>query len=218
MDKKKEIVCKLMEFVDETCHWIRKPNFEITPDINIEFEFHQGRKVCSFPKKFKSIMFTVSKPSLFEKLDVVCFSEENSHNIYVDEVKFFRFSSFGRKIHRFLKKYHKLYEEQEWMTSEVALRDLLFKMAFCPNWVSKPGETIVDYLEEKNKTIKDLSLYLNRSEKFVHQLIEADIYISPIIAIGLGTFFGNSAMFWYAREFHYRSDLKRMEKENNGSS
>ena len=217
MKKKKEFVCKMMEFVDKNCHKIIKPSFDVTTDVNLEFEFYKGRSVCHFPEPFKSVMFTFSKPGLFEMVDVMCFSEGGKHDIYIYDVKFLKLSPFGTKVKRFMKKYEKLYQEQEWIGSEVALKDFFAGSTFCPDWVSKPGETIVDCLEEKGKEIKDLSKHLNRSEVFVNQLIEAEIYISPLIAIGLGTFFGTSASFWYAREFHYRETLKRL-REKDGNS
>ena len=216
MKDKKECVCRLMDFVDESCHWIRTPMQDITADVNLEFGFVKKKKVCSFSYKFKSIMFSLSKSGMFGEVNVFCFSEDGMNDIYVKGVKFFRLSSFGLKTRRFFKKYKKLYEEQEWIISSVSVRDLLSKLAFCPGWVSKPGETIEDCLEEKNKTIKDLCTHLNRSEVFVHKLIEGEYAISPIIAMGLGSFFGNSAQFWFAREFHYREGLKKLkEKESD---
>ena len=84
---------------------------------------------------------------------------------------------------------------------------------FKPMWVSLPGDTIVDILEERGWTLFDLSAKIGYPLRFVEKIIRGDIPISDRIARRLAFVLGSSVEFWMKREWQYRSALKAGPKE-----
>ena len=90
---------------------------------------------------------------------------------------------------------------------------------FRPNWVSAPGETIKDFLNEKNISINDFSSSLDESARFVNLLLSGAIEIDENFAKKLETVIGINKDFLISREKLYREDLmhyeqrERLEKE-----
>lgn len=75
---------------------------------------------------------------------------------------------------------------------------------FAPDWVSPPGDTILDLLEERDWTQNQLSDRLGYSTKHVSQLINGKVPLSEDAAIRLQNVFGAPVGFWLKREAQYR--------------
>lgn len=84
--------------------------------------------------------------------------------------------------------------------------------SFRPDWISPPGDTIADLLEERDWTQADLANRMGNTTKFVSQLINGKATISEETALKLESVFGSTAAFWLNREAQYRENLSRLEE------
>lgn len=82
---------------------------------------------------------------------------------------------------------------------------------FAPDWVSPPGETVLDLIEERGWTQAELAKRLGYTEKHVSQLINGKVPLTDEAAIGLERVLGSNAGFWLAREAKYREHCARLE-------
>jgi HTH-type transcriptional regulator / antitoxin HigA len=80
-------------------------------------------------------------------------------------------------------------------------------LAFNPDWVSPPGETITDVLRARGVTEADLAHQLGLATADVQRLIEGRQKITTALAEKLAAILGGSARFWLAREQRYREGL-----------
>jgi HTH-type transcriptional regulator / antitoxin HigA len=80
---------------------------------------------------------------------------------------------------------------------------------FTPDWVSPPGETIADLLEERDWTQPELADRLGYPESQVCQLIDGEIEISVETAHKLAEILGSTADFWLKLEAIYRDRLAK---------
>lgn len=85
---------------------------------------------------------------------------------------------------------------------------------FTPDWVSPPGDTIADILEERNLTVEQLTETLGYSSEFVNLLIKGEVSINEEIAIKLEQVIGFTADFWLRYEAQYQAGLARLQKKN----
>lgn len=76
-----------------------------------------------------------------------------------------------------------------------------------------PGETLREILEERSITQTELALRLNRSEKFVSQLVNGKAPLAYRTAIALERVLGVPASFWNAAEAQYRDALARQRQQ-----
>lgn len=76
--------------------------------------------------------------------------------------------------------------------------------AFVPDWISPPGDTILDLLEERDWTQQQLADRLGFSPKHVNQLIKGKVPLTENVAIRLQNVLGGSVGFWLTREAQYR--------------
>ncbi|MDE0509905.1 MAG: ImmA/IrrE family metallo-endopeptidase [Gammaproteobacteria bacterium] len=81
--------------------------------------------------------------------------------------------------------------------------------AFDPDWISPPGDTIADLLEERNWTQAELASRLGASRKFVSQLVSGKVPLSESVAIRLARVLGSTVRFWLNREAGYRAALAK---------
>jgi HTH-type transcriptional regulator / antitoxin HigA len=87
---------------------------------------------------------------------------------------------------------------------------------FAPDWVSPPGDTIVDLLEERGWSQNELADRLGYSPKHVSQLVKGHVSLTEEAAVRLHTVLGGSVGFWLAREAQYKEQLAlREEKEKH---
>ena len=83
---------------------------------------------------------------------------------------------------------------------------------FAPDWVSPPGESILDIAEERGWTQAELSLRLGYTEKHVSLLINGKVPLSVDAALRLERVLGSTADFWLAREANYQRHLARLNE------
>ncbi len=84
---------------------------------------------------------------------------------------------------------------------------------FTPNWVSPPGDTIADLLEERDWTQAQLADRLGYTTKHVSQLINGKAPITEETAIKLERVLGSTTRFWLNREAQYRAQLAKIDQE-----
>lgn len=82
---------------------------------------------------------------------------------------------------------------------------------FAPDWVSPPGDTIADLLEERGWSQQELAQRLGYSEKHVSQLINGKVPLTDDAAMRLSSTLGAPAGFWLTREAQYRERLARQQ-------
>lgn len=90
--------------------------------------------------------------------------------------------------------------------------------AFRPDYVSSPGATVADLLEEIGMTQTELAERLGVSLKHVNQVVKGAASISAELALGLEKVFGISAAFWLNRESLYRADIARQNENRDLAS
>lgn len=86
-----------------------------------------------------------------------------------------------------------------------------FNHTSMPDWVSAPGETIFDRLEELGWTQKEFAERLGYTTKHVSLLINGKAPITEDTALRLERVIGGSAGFWLEREAQYREAIARSE-------
>lgn len=83
---------------------------------------------------------------------------------------------------------------------------------FLPDWVSPPGETISDILDERGLSVTEFAKDLGNSSDYARQLLSGYIQITEEVASKLANLFGISAGFWLSRESQFRDGLARLAK------
>jgi HTH-type transcriptional regulator/antitoxin HigA len=73
-----------------------------------------------------------------------------------------------------------------------------------PDWVSAPGDTIQDLLDERGMSRIELSELAGIHLTLVDELLSGEAPITPVLAESLERVFGATAQFWLTREKHYR--------------
>ena len=85
--------------------------------------------------------------------------------------------------------------------------------SYTPDWVSPPGDTILDIIEERNWNQSELATRIGYSEKHVSQLINGKVPLSAETAMRLERVLGSNVGFWLTREAKYREHCARLEAE-----
>lgn len=86
-----------------------------------------------------------------------------------------------------------------------------FSSPFSPDWVSTPGESILDIAEERGWTRAELAQRLGYTEIHVSQLINGKVAVSVDAAQRLERILGSTMDFWLAREANYQKHKARLE-------
>ncbi len=89
---------------------------------------------------------------------------------------------------------------------------------FAPDWVSPPGDTIVDIIEERGWTQAELAKRLGYTEKHVSQLLNGKVPLTDDAALRLEHVLGSNAGFWLAREAKYREHSARLQAARTQAS
>ena len=89
---------------------------------------------------------------------------------------------------------------------------------FRPDWVSPPGDTILDLFEERGWTQANLAARLGFSQMHVSQLIEGEVPLTEETALRLGQVLGAGVDFWLTREARYRERDVRLESASHRES
>ena len=85
-----------------------------------------------------------------------------------------------------------------------------------PEWVSPPGDTISDLMEERDWNQVELAQRLGFTTKHLNQLIEGEASLSEDAALRLERVLGSTARFWLNREAIYRERLARINVVSKG--
>jgi HTH-type transcriptional regulator / antitoxin HigA len=83
------------------------------------------------------------------------------------------------------------------------------KEQFSPDWVSPPGETITDILQECNMSKGEFAEKMGESIEFIDSLLIGQSIITDEIANKLENVLGSTSSFWLNRELQYRDKLMR---------
>jgi HTH-type transcriptional regulator/antitoxin HigA len=81
---------------------------------------------------------------------------------------------------------------------------------FQPDWVSAPGDTMFDILEERNLSPFEFAQRLGHTPEYAHGLLCGQVSITTETARQLKSVLGGSTAFWITREAQYREDLARL--------
>lgn len=84
---------------------------------------------------------------------------------------------------------------------------------FSPNWISSPGATLLDILNQRKWTFADFAAGTNKSASDVAQLLAGVARLTPDWAEHLVDVVGASKDFWLRREEQYRRDIARLSSE-----
>ncbi len=83
---------------------------------------------------------------------------------------------------------------------------------FQPDWISRPGDTIADLLDEKGWSQAEFAQRCGYTTKHASLLINGKASITEDTAIKLERVLGSSARFWLVREAQYRETLARQSE------
>ncbi|MEY4531966.1 MAG: hypothetical protein RLZZ156_2689, partial [Deinococcota bacterium] len=81
---------------------------------------------------------------------------------------------------------------------------------FQPQWMSPPGETIRDILENRKQTVKWLAEQLDCSNEYLERIIVGKESITSELALGLKEALGASPDFWMRRDSIYQTALQEV--------
>jgi HTH-type transcriptional regulator / antitoxin HigA len=80
---------------------------------------------------------------------------------------------------------------------------------YTPDFVSPPGETLLEILEEKGMSQAELAERTGRPKKTINEIIKGKAALTPETAMQLERALGTPANFWNNRERNYREGLAR---------
>ena len=86
---------------------------------------------------------------------------------------------------------------------------------FNPDWVSAPGDTIIDLMDEHGFNEEELSKRVGLSLIKGRELISGKLILTEKIANKLESLFDVSATFWLSREDKYRQHKDAIIRQNN---
>lgn len=78
---------------------------------------------------------------------------------------------------------------------------------FSPDWVSPPGETILDLLIEQGRSHETMAQCLGESPERFRALLQGRLLIDEHMASRLAAGLGGTPGFWLQREARYRARL-----------
>lgn len=83
-----------------------------------------------------------------------------------------------------------------------------------PDYVSPPGETLLEVLEEKGMSQSELAERTGRPRKTINEIINGKTAITPDTALQLERVLGVPAQFWSQREQNYQDFLARQRERD----
>jgi len=89
---------------------------------------------------------------------------------------------------------------------------------FTPDWVSPPGSTVADLLEERGWTQQALAQRAGFTTKHISLLINGKASITEDTAVKLERVLGSTMRFWMTREAQYREALVRLQERKSLSA
>lgn len=82
---------------------------------------------------------------------------------------------------------------------------------YVPDYVSPPGETLLDVLEERGMSQAELAERTGRPKKTISEIIDGKAAITPDMALQLERVLETPARFWNEREKNYQDFLARQK-------
>src|SRR6266851_5750235 len=82
-----------------------------------------------------------------------------------------------------------------------------------PNYAPPPGDTLLEYLEERNISARELARRCGRSPKLITEILSAKAALEPVTALQLERVLKVDASVWLGMEAAYRLHLARIEDE-----
>ena len=82
-----------------------------------------------------------------------------------------------------------------------------------PDYVSPPGDTLEEVLEDRGITQAELTYRMGSSQKTINEIIKGKAAITKETALQLELVLDIPAHFWINRERHYREFLARQKKQ-----
>lgn len=89
---------------------------------------------------------------------------------------------------------------------------------YIPDYVSPPGETLLETIEERGMSQAELACRMGRPKKTINEIIQAKAAITPETALQLERVLGVPARFWNNREQQYRQYLARLAEQEQLAS
>ncbi|GMQ80816.1 MAG: ImmA/IrrE family metallo-endopeptidase [Rhodothermia bacterium] len=83
-----------------------------------------------------------------------------------------------------------------------------------PDYVSTPGSTLKDLLDERNLSQAELATRMGRPKKTINEIINGKAAITQETALELELVLGIPARFWNTREQYFREYLARQNQDN----
>ena len=83
-----------------------------------------------------------------------------------------------------------------------------------PDYVSPPGDTLLEVLEDRGMTQAELAERTGRPKKTINEIIKGKAAITPETALQLELIFNIPASFWNNRERHYREFWHKRKKKS----
>lgn len=80
-----------------------------------------------------------------------------------------------------------------------------------PDWVSPPGDTLKEWIQENSMEERAVTLRLNLTPSGLASLLVGELRITDELADRLGFMTGTSIAFWLNREDDYRKEPRRTE-------
>jgi HTH-type transcriptional regulator/antitoxin HigA len=87
------------------------------------------------------------------------------------------------------------------------------RYAYEPDFVSPPGDTILELLEERGMTQSELAQRMGRPIKTINEIVHGKAMLTPETALQLEKVFGTPARLWLELEHNYREHLARQAEE-----
>jgi len=81
------------------------------------------------------------------------------------------------------------------------------KNRYAPDFVSPPGETLAEILEERNMSQSELAQRMGRPKKTINDIIKGKAEITTDTALQIELVLKTPASFWIERERFYREYL-----------
>lgn len=81
---------------------------------------------------------------------------------------------------------------------------------FTPNWVSAPGDTINDLLDERGIAVAEFAERMGQSVGLATDLLQGRASVTIRVARRLEAVLGASVEFWMSRDFQYRQGVARL--------
>jgi addiction module HigA family antidote len=78
---------------------------------------------------------------------------------------------------------------------------------YAPDFISTPGETLAEIIEEKNMSQSELAQRMGRPKKTINEIIKGKAEITIDTALQIQLVLGTPASFWIERERLYRESL-----------